>query len=144
MQEENIARSAMEGVTMGIRFGLEGMKQEGIKPRDIRLTGGGSKSETWRQIAADVFNAPTVTMEIEEAASFGAALQAMWCAARAEGQDIPISRITDSFVRTRAESTREPVSTNVGTYDQLFKLQNKVSESLRSAFQEHRRIISGM
>lgn len=144
LRKEQLARAAMEGVTMGIRYGLEGMRQEGITPSDIRLTGGGAKSETWRQIAADVFNAPTVTMAIEEAASFGAALQAMWCVALQEDGEADISRITDSFVKINADTIKEPDRERVRLYDELYELQNEVSGSLRSAFQKHRRIISSL
>jgi xylulokinase len=137
-----IARSAMEGVTLGIRYGLESMKREGIEVSDIRLTGGGSKSDVWRQIAADVFNAPTVTMKIEEAASFGGALQAMWCHALYTGNRIEMSQLTDSFVKVNADTIKEPVRNESRTYDELFVLQNEVSTALRKAFEIHRRFVS--
>ncbi len=137
-----LARAAMEGVTLGIRFGLESMQREGIEVTDIRLTGGGSKSEVWRQIAADVFRAPTVTMKIEEAASFGAAIQAMWCYARHNGQKVEISKLTDSFVKVNADTIKEPVKEASKMYDELFDLQNEVSRALRKAFETHRKFIS--
>ncbi len=139
---EYLARSAMEGVTLGIRYGLESMQKEGIEVRDIRLTGGGSKSDIWRQIAADVFRAPTVTMKIEEAASFGAAIQAMWCHTKYNGQKLEISQLTDSFVKVNADTLKEPVQDASATYDELFGLQNEVSRSLRKAFEGHRKFIS--
>jgi sugar (pentulose or hexulose) kinase len=132
----------MEGVTLGIRYGLESMMREGIRVRDIRLTGGGSKSEIWRQIAADIFNAPTVTMEIEEAASFGAAIQAMWCYAHYKGESLSISDLTDSLVRVNADNVKEPIKDNVQRYNELYELQNEVSRALRNAFEKHRKIIS--
>ncbi len=142
LKEEFLARSAMEGVTLGIRYGLESMMREGIRVKDIRLTGGGSKSESWRQIAADVFNAPTVTMEIEEAASFGAAIQAMWCFANYTGNHMPISHLTDSFVKLNADTLREPREDAVKRYNELYDLQNEVSRALRKAFERHRKFIS--
>jgi len=141
-KKDTLARSAMEGVTLGLRYGLESMQREGIEVKDIRLTGGGSKSETWCQIAADIFNAPAVTMEIEEAASFGAALQAMWCYAHFKGEKIPISRLTDSFVRLNADTIKEPQTEASRTYNEIYALQNEVSNSLKKAFEIHRKIIS--
>lgn len=137
-----LARAAMEGVTLGIRYGLESMMREGIRVKDIRLTGGGSKSEIWRQIAADIFNAPTVTMEIEEAAGFGAAVQAMWCYSHYKGESLSISNLTDSLVRVNADNVKEPVKGNVERYNELYELQNEVSRALRNAFETHRKIIS--
>ena len=143
LKDEYLARSAMEGVTMGLRYGLESMRGEGIAPSDIRLTGGGSKSPAWCQIAADIFNAPTVTMEIEEAASFGAAMQAMWCVAHESGQRCKISEITDQFVKVSTETVKEPVKDAVKQYNELFQLQNEVSSALRQPFERHRKIVSG-
>lgn len=143
LKDEYLARSAMEGVTMGLRYGLESMRGEGIAPSDIRLTGGGSKSAAWRQIAADIFNAPTVTMEIEEAASFGAAMQAMWCVAHESGQECEISEITDQFVKVNTETVKEPVKDAVKQYNELFQLQNVVSSALRQPFEQHRKIVTG-
>jgi xylulokinase len=137
-----LARASMEGVTLGIRYGLESMRGEGISPNEIRLTGGGSKSDTWRQIAADMFNAPTVTMEIEEAASFGAALQAMWCYSRDRGEKASMSDLTDRFVKLRAGEVKNPREEEVKRYDELLALQNEVSSALRKAFETHRRIVS--
>jgi xylulokinase len=140
--EAHIARAAMEGVTLGIRYGLESMKREGIAPKEIRLTGGGSKSDVWRQIAAHVFDASTVTMENEEAAGYGAALQAMWCHANYNGEKVPISHFTDSFVKLRENTRKEPERALVERYDELYEVQTAVSVALRKGFELHRKMVS--
>ncbi len=71
-----LTRSAMEGATMGLNYGFNRMKDLGIKPREIRLTGGGARNRAWRKIAADVFDVEVVTLKVEEGAAYGAALQA--------------------------------------------------------------------
>lgn len=73
----HLARAAMEGVTLGMAYGLRRMEQLGVKPSEIRLTGGGSKSAGWRQLCADVFGCPVVTMQSAEGAALGAAIQAL-------------------------------------------------------------------
>jgi xylulokinase len=142
MNRGYFARAAMEGATLGIRYGLEGMKKQGIRPKDIRLTGGGSKSGIWRQIVADVFNAEAVNMEIDEAASFGAAIQAMWCYANYSGNSIAISTLSDSFVKLREDTRKSPNPEAAEKYDELYTLQTGVSGSLREMFEQHRRIVS--
>jgi xylulokinase len=72
-----MARSVMEGVTLGLAYGLERMRELGIVPTEIRLTGGGSKSAVWRQICADIFNCRVVTLAEAEGAALGAAIQAL-------------------------------------------------------------------
>src|SRR6185295_7232236 len=52
----HFARATMEGVTMGMNYGLQRLAKLGVKPRQIRVTGGGAKSAIWRQIMADIFN----------------------------------------------------------------------------------------
>ena len=78
----NIARAAMEGATLGLAYGLRRFADLGLTPTEIRLTGGGSKSAVWRQIAADVFGVPVVGLATAEGASLGGAIQA----AQAAGQ----------------------------------------------------------
>ncbi len=73
----HLARAAMEGVTLGMAYGLRRMEQLGVKPAEIRLTGGGSKSAVWRQMCADIFGCPVVTMKSAEGAALGAAIQAL-------------------------------------------------------------------
>jgi len=70
----HMARSVMEGVCYGLRDSLEILKQMKLPIREIRNTGGGSRSPFWRQMQSDVFRAPLVAMAIDEGAAFGAAL----------------------------------------------------------------------
>ena len=67
----------MEGVTLGLAYGLHRLRTLGISPTEIRLTGGGSKSAVWRQICADVFGCRVVTLAETEGAALGAAIQAL-------------------------------------------------------------------
>ena len=62
MDGPNLARATMEGVTLGLAYGLARFRELGIQPAEIRLTGGGSKSKVWRQICADIFGVPTVCL----------------------------------------------------------------------------------
>jgi xylulokinase len=73
----HIARAVMEGVTLGMAYGLRRMESLGLQPTEIRLTGGGSKSPVWRQMLADIFATPVVTMQSAEGAALGAAVQAL-------------------------------------------------------------------
>jgi xylulokinase len=74
---ENLLRSALEGATFALRYGIEKLEALGITTSEILLTGGGLNSETWRNVVADVCNAPVTVLQQDEGASFGAALQAL-------------------------------------------------------------------
>jgi xylulokinase len=81
----NLGRAAMEGATLGLAYGLRRFRELGMDPAEIRVTGGGSKSALWRQIAADAFNAPVVALATAEGASLGAAIQAAHAAGEGQG-----------------------------------------------------------
>jgi len=76
MKPAHLARATMEGVTLGLAYGMDGLRQLGVEPSEIRLIGGGSKSAVWRQICADVFGCRVVTVMEAEGAALGAAIQA--------------------------------------------------------------------
>jgi xylulokinase len=80
----HVARAVMEGVTLGMAYGLRRMEGLGVKPDVIRLTGGGSNSAVWRQMCADIFRHPVVTLRSSEGAALGAAIQALAKAQQAD------------------------------------------------------------
>jgi xylulokinase len=92
------ARAAMESVTMGMNYGLNRMRELGIKPTQIRLTGGGSKNKAWRKIAANVFGVEVVCLKKDEGAAYGAALQSIYTYNNYLGEKTSIQDITDYYV----------------------------------------------
>ncbi|MGB0581972.1 MAG: xylulokinase [Limisphaerales bacterium] len=137
------ARAAMEGVTLGMNYGLRRLAELGVRPTQIRATGGGAKSKIWRQIMADVFNTEVVTLKVSEGAAYGGALQALWCWRRQAGDNISIADITAQFVTLNHRETAEPIEANADMYAEMQLLQDEVSSSLRGAFQRHRAIVNG-
>ncbi len=72
----HMTRAVLEGVTYGLRDSLELMRGLGIKPRQVRASGGGAKSPFWLQLLADNFQSEIVTVSGGEGAAYGAALLA--------------------------------------------------------------------
>ena len=72
----HMIRAIMEGVTYSMRDSLDIFEQLGVPVREIRASGGGSRSPFWRQIQADVFGRKVVTINSEEGAAYGVALLA--------------------------------------------------------------------
>ena len=138
---EHFARAAMEGVTLGMNYGLRRLADLGVKPKQIRATGGGAKSKVWRQIMADVFDAEVVTLKVSEGAAYGAALQALWCWRRQSGEKVGITDITDQFIQLNRAETTQPMPRNVVTYREMQALQDQLSRSLREVFATHRRFV---
>jgi D-xylulose kinase len=135
------ARAALEGVTLGMNYGLRRLAALGVTPTQIRATGGGAKSKVWRQIMADVFNAEVVTLKVSEGAAYGAALQALWCWRRERGERIAIEEITNEFVEVNTMETAVPNAQAVAVYEELQKLQDATSSALREVFKQHRAFV---
>jgi xylulokinase len=105
MTPGNIGRAAMEGATLGLAYGLRGFRKLGMNPGEIRMTGGGSKSPAWRQIAANVFGVPVVALATAEGAGLGAAIQAATLVAKESGSDEGYACLADRLVKLD-EATR--------------------------------------
>ncbi len=72
----HLVRSIMEGVTYSMCDSLEIFDKLGVPIRQIRASGGGSRSPLWRQIQADMFGRRVVTINSEEGPAYGVALLA--------------------------------------------------------------------
>lgn len=73
----DLIRALIEGVSYSQQDCLQIIEQMGVAVRSVRVSGGGAKSAFWRQLLADVFNKPVVTLETQEGSAHGAALLAM-------------------------------------------------------------------
>ncbi|MCX7847490.1 MAG: xylulokinase [bacterium] len=132
----HMARAAMEGAVLGMNYGLERMRELGVKPTQIRLTGGGAKNPLWRQICADVFNVECVTMQIEEAAALGGAIQALWAYECQREGFRPITALTDRLVQM-GRGRHTPDAENAKKYSVLYARQCSLSKQMRPIFEEH-------
>jgi len=73
----HMTRAVLEGVSFGLRDGLDLMTQAGMPaPSQIRASGGGTASPLWRQILADVLGAEIATVNTTEGAAYGAGILA--------------------------------------------------------------------
>ncbi|MFZ0430292.1 MAG: xylulokinase [Acidobacteriota bacterium] len=121
----HLARAAMEGVTLGLRYGLERMRSLGLRTDELRLIGGGAKSATWRQMVADIFGLPVVCPESEEGPALGAAIQAMWADT---GTDI--RELIARHVQVDEATRHEPQTDASETYARLYDLYEKTTKAL--------------
>jgi xylulokinase len=71
-----LIRSLLEGVTFGMRDALEIMRTMAIPITQVRASGGGARSDFWRHLQADIYNAPIVLTNAAEGPAYGVALLA--------------------------------------------------------------------
>lgn len=142
MTPGHMARAAIEGVTLGLNYGLNRMRALGVSPTEVRLTGGGSMNPLWRQVAADVFNCPVVCPSAREGAAFGAALHAQWVWTNAVRAPVAIEAIVEGAVEVDEATRAEPQAAGVTVYAALQGVFDEAASSLASAFTLHRRLIT--
>ena len=136
-----LARAAMEGVTLGMNYGLRRLAELGVKAKEIRVTGGGAKSPVWRQLMADIFGVPVVAMVEDEGAALGGALQAAWCVARVDGNaTAKLTEFTEGTVALNEATRCLPNRANVARYRSLQALQDQLSLALRDVFPAQRKL----
>ncbi len=72
----HLSRAVLEGICFALRDALSILQSLGVSPDHLLLTGGGARSPFLRQLQAEVFGLPVVTVDREEGPAYGAALLA--------------------------------------------------------------------
>jgi xylulokinase len=70
----HILKGILEGTTFDLKEAVEALPPTGIHIADFRVVGGGSKSDAWVQICADILGRPFVRPQVTEAGALGAAI----------------------------------------------------------------------
>jgi xylulokinase len=132
MTPAHVARAAVEGVTVGLAYGLTRFRELGLSPTEIRLTGGGSRSAAWRQIVADVFGVPAVALGTAEGAGLGAAIQAAYVALRESGNAVTMSELTARLVALDESARVTPDRERHAMYSQQLTRQTALTRALQA------------
>lgn len=121
-----IYRALMEGVAYEALINLTYLEHFGIKINSLTACGGGSRSNIWLQIKADVLDIPIAVHEHEETGTLGSAILAG--VASGVYQDV-----FDGVKQTvRISKTVRPISNNVMIYKEKFKKYNKLYQTLKN------------
>jgi xylulokinase len=131
VSQANIIRSAMESSILGLRLGLDSFVKLGFKPKEIRLIGGGSRNREWRQMAADIFALPVVVPSVDDAAAFGAVLQALYVL----NNKSDLSSVIDTHVVINENEKHLPKEKNVDKYNVVYSEYCKYIEQLKELFE---------
>ncbi|MFL6515285.1 MAG: xylulokinase [Chthoniobacterales bacterium] len=133
MDPAHIARAVVEGLTMGLAYGIKRMTDLGIEPTELRLTGGGSKSAVWRKLIADVFGIPVAGLKVADGAALGAAIQAAWTYCHVKGKPIALEELVRGCVKIDRKTRAEPRKENQAIYRELRARQADLTRKLTAA-----------
>jgi xylulokinase len=128
--QSHLLRATVEGATFGLKFGLDELAKLGVEAEEIVVTGGGARSQAWCQIVADVCRLPVTVLALEEGASFGAALQALWMLERQSDESVAIADITDSHLTPRHALCKEPEEKAAARYDDVYRAYRRATTDM--------------
>lgn len=124
----DMLQAVLEGVAFAIRDSLEVARQLGVEIKAAKITGGGSKSELWKQILANVLNLTLEIPESEEGPSLGGALlAAVGC-----GHYDSVKKASSENVRI--VGTIEPNPELVARYEEKYACYKSLYPALKSLF----------
>jgi xylulokinase len=125
---EVVCRGVLEGHLLNL---YDGFRRMPVKPSEIRLTGGISRSVAWRTAIANIFNAETVAVE-GEGAAMGAALHALWVYRMEHGQKISLEEVVQPYIKLDETTRITPNANDVATYQSVIQEFSALSSRLRN------------
>jgi xylulokinase len=123
----HMTRAVMEGVIFSLRESLEIMRDLDVPIEEVRATGGGARSELWRQLQADIYGTPILRTVADEGPAYGAAL----LAGVASGTYADVNEAT-SVVELREEIT-EPNPERSKVYEEYYEVYRSLYPATSSA-----------
>jgi xylulokinase len=120
----HFARAVLEGVACSARHVLETAEAAGgVRVRSLNASGGGSRSELWCQIKADLFGRRLDRLRVRDSGVLGAAL--MGAVASGRFHDLP------SAARHTVEVERsfEPRRESRARYDDLYEVYRRIQKA---------------
>ncbi len=119
-QRGEILKGLVEATTFYLRECFETLPEAGIEISELRAAGGGSKSDAWVQVCADILGRPFVRPRVYEAGVLGAAILAgVGCGAFASLQEGVAAMV-------QLEQRFEPDPHQQALYDERFGLYRKL------------------
>lgn len=123
-----LVRSVMEGVSFAMGDILSLLRRQGQDIRQVRLAGGGARSELWRQMQADIYGCDCAALDVEEGPALGAALlAAVGC-----GEYDSVPEACEEAVRVR--QVIEPQPEVRKQYTRLHEQFDRLYPALRDEF----------
>ena len=108
----------MESIAFLLRDFLEMLEGLNCPIRDVCSLGGGSRSDVWMQIKADVCGRKFLAPACSEATAMGAALLALWGAGLGEWGKVPGMELARSYAPN--DSHKEDYEKTYGLYKKLY------------------------
>ena len=124
---DRLCRAVLEGHVLNLCTGFARMP---LEVREIRLTGGLSRSEVWCQSIANLFDVDTVPVP-GEGAALGAALHAAWVWQKEFKREISLKEVVGRFVKLDEGRRTKPEPAHRSVYQRQKRLFEALSRRVR-------------
>jgi xylulokinase len=123
-------RAVLEGVTYGMRDAIEIMRDMRIPITQVRASGGGARSDFWRQMQADIYRASIVVTNASEGPAYGVAL----LAGVGTGVWKSVEEACQSSIKQTSKQT--PAKRPADAYEKHYRVYDKLYHDLKPRFAE--------
>jgi xylulokinase len=127
--KNDMLRAVIEGVSYSLLDCMEIIKGTGLNPTNVMVSGGGGKSELWRQILADMFNCKVSTNKSSEGPALGVALLA------GVGTGVYKDINEACSIAISENSIQYPKEENSLVYTRYYEIYKKIYNDLKETFE---------
>ena len=126
-----MTRALLEGVSFGLKDSFTLIQNAGLGDiKQVRASGGGTKSALWRKILASILEAELVTVNTTEGAAYGAAL----LAGVGEGVWTDVPSACKEAVKVTGSTIPDPAQSEA--YRKTYQLYRDLYPALKPSFQK--------
>ncbi|EEJ70989.1 gluconokinase [Lactobacillus ultunensis] len=129
-QKPEMARAVIEGIIFNLYDAASNLIKNTKKPVTINATGGFLKSDFVRQLCANVFNVPIVTMKEEQSGT----LAAMFLARQALGLSKNMDEIEQFAQFAQTDKVYFPNQKEAAIYQSIFPLYCEIRDALAASY----------
>src|SRR5690606_32032761 len=126
-------RATVEGIALGVGYAVGRMRELGLEPEEIRVTGTGSAGSLWRQLLADATGLPVARLKRMEGAALGAAMQAAVVYFQQHGEDLTFEEFAAYVVERDEDSVAFPDAGRLAAFERLISRQQYLVDTLHPA-----------
>ena len=123
-----LVRAVMEGATFAMNDALTAFRERGVRPSEIRLSGGGARSPFWRQMQADIYGSTCATVHSEEGPAYGVAI----LAAVGTGAYKSVPQACDAIIKLNRTIRPRPAARKV--YARAYQQYRRLYPALKEEF----------
>lgn len=126
---DDMSRAVLEGITFALKDSFKIIQEMKQPIKEIRVSGGGSNSNFWNQLLADVFQLPVKCIKTAQAPAYGAAILACTAATKK-----PLLSICDAWIQVAKSYT--PNTQMKLYYEHKYAIYHSLYPALKDMFKK--------